>query len=196
MKTYKYHPGRHDPVTGLTVYSIVGHELYGDSDVLARIFGKPVREHGRSRMAYTACIDDERNETGIEMGPYRYLRVAKRELNQILAVYLDGTPVLAGLMAIYEAQPSQPGELSRTAVRRLVERVADEGIYTVEQVAEFYLATGETPGVLSVADEIDRIRLWRSDQRAWRDERQKLMGVVEPPWSIGEDDDKRVQQAD
>lgn len=89
----KFHPVKRDILTGDVIHVMVGHEMYGDSDVVARVFGRsvPMYRGGPMEMHYYPQIDDEVAEDVIEIGPsdgYRFLGEAKRALLERLAEYL------------------------------------------------------------------------------------------------------------
>lgn len=79
-----------DDLLGNTIYYVDGYS-YGNN-INARIF-KEVKEEYRGsnnkRAFYYPIIDNEHLEERIEVGEYRYLKDAKKAMNNALDVYVN-----------------------------------------------------------------------------------------------------------
>ncbi len=91
-----------DEITRMEVYTIDGHQLYGDSDFVVRIFRERVIKYSfgtQTEYRFFPQIDNERLEERWEIGDavqgYRKIKeamkAAEEELEKLIAQYPDHT---------------------------------------------------------------------------------------------------------
>lgn len=89
-----------DEITGVKVYTIEGHNLYGDSDFVVRIFRERKKRYSfgtQTEYRFFPQIDNERIEKQWEIGDSKQgfrsvkeaMRMAEEELDKLTAKYPD-----------------------------------------------------------------------------------------------------------